>query len=61
MAYFNTCPYCDAALDPGEKCDCKRSRAERREHEAVNRKTAKRERNRMMRREALHPINKGTA
>ena len=22
MAYFNTCPYCHANLDPGEKCDC---------------------------------------
>lgn len=20
--YFRTCPYCGAALDPGEKCDC---------------------------------------
>ena len=22
MAYFITCPYCGAHLDPGEKCDC---------------------------------------
>lgn len=22
MAYFKTCPYCDANLDPGEKCEC---------------------------------------
>lgn len=20
--YFNTCPHCGAALDPGERCDC---------------------------------------
>ena len=22
MSYFKICPYCDANLDPGEKCDC---------------------------------------
>ena len=22
MAYYHTCPYCGANLDPGEKCDC---------------------------------------
>ena len=22
MPYYRTCPHCDAALDPGEKCDC---------------------------------------
>ena len=22
MAYYNTCPYCGAHLDPGESCDC---------------------------------------
>lgn len=22
MPYFNTCPYCGAHLDPGERCDC---------------------------------------
>lgn len=22
MAYYRTCPYCGAHLDPGEKCDC---------------------------------------
>ena len=20
--YYNTCPYCEAHLDPGERCDC---------------------------------------
>lgn len=20
--YFHTCPWCGAALDPGERCDC---------------------------------------
>lgn len=24
MSYYRTCPYCDAALDPGETCDCRR-------------------------------------
>lgn len=23
MAYFRTCPYCKANLDPGETCDCR--------------------------------------
>ena len=23
MAFYNTCPYCGANLDPGEHCDCK--------------------------------------
>lgn len=22
MSYYNTCPYCGANLDPGERCDC---------------------------------------
>ena len=22
MAYYRTCPYCGAAFDPGEKCNC---------------------------------------
>lgn len=22
MAYYKRCPFCGAALDPGEKCDC---------------------------------------
>ena len=22
MAYYNTCAYCGAHLDPGEKCNC---------------------------------------
>lgn len=21
--YFHLCPYCGAALDPGERCDCR--------------------------------------
>lgn len=25
--YFTVCPYCGAHLDPGERCDCKESRA----------------------------------
>ena len=27
--YFKTCPYCGARLDPGEHCDCRRARTER--------------------------------
>ena len=23
MAYFRTCPYCEANLDPGEVCECR--------------------------------------
>ncbi len=25
MAYYNTCPWCGASLDPGESCDCKKN------------------------------------
>nr|DAF01600.1 MAG TPA: TerY-C metal binding domain [Caudoviricetes sp.] len=28
MAYYNTCPWCGASLDPGESCDCKRKKSE---------------------------------
>lgn len=24
MAYYHTCPYCGANLDPGEHCDCEK-------------------------------------
>lgn len=23
MAFYKTCPFCGANLDPGEKCDCR--------------------------------------
>lgn len=23
MSFYKICPYCNAALDPGEKCDCR--------------------------------------
>lgn len=26
MNYYRTCPHCGANLDPGEKCDCFRSK-----------------------------------
>ena len=35
MSYFWTCPYCEANLDPGEKCNCQ-------EQEDTNRKYHKR-------------------
>lgn len=24
MAFYRTCPFCGAALDPGERCDCQK-------------------------------------
>lgn len=24
MSYYRVCPYCQAHLDPGERCDCRR-------------------------------------
>lgn len=30
--YFKTCEYCGAALDPGERCDCRKAKAARRPH-----------------------------
>lgn len=29
MAYYNTCPYCGANLDPGEPCDCMKEKEKR--------------------------------
>lgn len=28
MSYFWTCPYCEANLDPGEKCECQEQKEE---------------------------------
>lgn len=28
MSYYNKCPNCGAALDPGEKCDCQAAPAD---------------------------------
>ena len=28
MPYYHTCPLCGAALDPGERCDCRRMQSE---------------------------------
>ena len=33
MAYYETCPYCGASLDPGEKCDCRQNEKENRDNE----------------------------
>ncbi len=57
MAYYHICPYCDAALDPDEKCDCAQARAERRTHELANRK-ARAAQLRDARRKQLLPIKK---
>lgn len=27
--YYNTCPYCGAALDPGETCDCQEAQLDK--------------------------------
>lgn len=32
VAYFNRCEYCGAALDPGERCDCRKAREETRQN-----------------------------
>lgn len=31
MAYYGTCPFCGANLDPGEKCDCRQDGGEEKE------------------------------
>ena len=28
MSYYRTCPYCGAALDPCEICDCQKQRSQ---------------------------------
>ena len=33
MAYYETCPYCGANLDPGEVCECRIERREDRANE----------------------------
>ena len=60
MAFYNTCEYCDAALDPGEKCDCRKARSDRKEHEQVNRKMIRKIR-RTEKCGELLPINMRTA
>lgn len=59
MAYYNTCEYCDAALDPGEKCDCRKARTERKDHDKATKKIRKKRRTQKI--EALFPINMRTA
>lgn len=41
MAFYNNCEYCNATLDPGEKCDCRKARAERKEHEKATKRIRK--------------------
>ena len=31
MAYYRTCSYCGAALDPGERCECRAEKERSRE------------------------------
>ena len=39
MAYFNTCAYCGATLDPGERCECIAEKEERRkQYESMTKK-----------------------
>lgn len=35
MAYFKECPYCGAALDPGERCDCMKGESDGEESRKV--------------------------
>jgi hypothetical protein len=55
MAFYNTCEHCNAALDPGEKCDCRKARAERKEHEKATKRIRKIRRTQKS--DALFPIN----
>lgn len=32
MAFYRTCPYCSANLDPGEHCDCQDRKRREQEH-----------------------------
>lgn len=34
MSYYRTCPICGAALDPGERCDCRSEGESRMSHES---------------------------
>lgn len=31
MAFFRTCPFCEANLDPGEQCDCQDEKEQERQ------------------------------
>jgi len=55
MAFYTTCEHCNAALDPGEKCDCRKARAERKEHEKATKRIRKIRRTQKS--DALFPIN----
>ena len=35
MAYYDTCPYCGANLDPCEKCDCQENNKSKEENTYV--------------------------
>lgn len=49
MSYYKLCPECGAALDPGEVCDCRTSKAEQNEQVLILfNKTNKQEQNEHM-------------
>ena len=33
---FRVCEYCGARLDPGERCDCRKAKAEARPEKTIN-------------------------
>ncbi len=59
MAFYNTCEYCAATLDPGEKCDCSKARAARKSHDKATKRIRKARR--LQNGEGLFPINMRTA
>ena len=55
MAFYNTCDHCGATLDPGEPCDCRKARAERKEHVKATKRIRKIKRTQKS--ATLFPIN----
>ena len=43
MPYYNKCDYCDAYLDPGEKCECQKEKklSDEKEPELLNKEPKK--------------------
>lgn len=55
MAFYTNCEYCNATLDPGEKCDCRKARTERKDHEQATKRIRKIRRTKKS--AAIFPIN----